>query len=221
MSTVIAEPTSAVIAEPVPTVADLLERLGGIAPERVLLSPPPGTASEEDLLRLPKDVQKICELIDGTLVVKAVGAPESAVAMMLVGFLYEYLKGKKLAVVLGPDGHTRYFGGNIRMPDVAVFLRSRLPDGKLPRQQVCPVAPNLAVEVLSPGNTRREIEKKLETFFASEVESAWVADPRSRTVRVYTSPEHVTEHGEEDTLDGGSVLPGFTLSIREWFEEAE
>ena len=223
MATVLQEQPgeATILDDSIPTMGIVLNRLGGISPDRVLLSPTPGTATEDDLLRLPKDVQKICELIDGTLVVKAVGAPESSIAMDLVMYLGQYPGLRKLAVVLGPDGHTRYFGGNVRMPDVAVFLRSRLPDGKLPRQQICPVAPQFTVEVLSPGNTKREIDSKLETFFASGVELAWVVDPRSRTVRVYTSPDDFSEYGADVTLDGGNVLPGFKLSVREWFEEAE
>ncbi len=215
----------AVIDETVETAADLLNRLGGIAPERVLLSPPPGTATEQDLLRLPHEIQKICELIDNTLVVKAVGAPESEMAMNLVGFLKIFLNetGERgLIRILGPDGHTRYFGGDIRMPDIAVFLRSELPDGRTPKdQQVCPAAPAWIVEVLSPGNTKREIDQKLRTFFDSGVRLAWVVDPKKRIVRVHTSADDFIEVTEDGTLDAGDILPGFTLSVREWFEEAE
>lgn len=225
MSTALREPADQfeIVPQSVETMADLLGRLGNISPQRVLLSPLPGTATEDDLLSLPQDLQKVCELIDGTLVVKAVGAPESEMAADLIGFLKIYLKesGQRTVRILGPDGHTRFFGGNVRMPDVAVFLRSRLPEGKLPREQVCPLPPQFTVEVLSPGNTKQEIDEKLETYFSSGVELAWVVDPRSRTVHVYTSLENVTECGLNDTLDGGNVLPGFKLSVREWLEESE
>ncbi len=207
------------------TMADVLDRLGGIAAERVLTRPAPGTATEADLLRLPDETQKICELIDNTLVVKAVGAPESELAMNLVGFLKIFLKEmgtKGIIRILGPDGHTRYFGGNIRMPDVAVFPRDELPDGRIPKdKQVCPVAPAWAVEVLSPGNTKREIEKKLTTFFDSGVRLVWVVDLKRRIVRVHTTAENFTEVGEGDALGAGDILPGFTLTVREWFEESE
>jgi Uma2 family endonuclease len=208
-------------ASRVPTVADLLHNLGDISPQRVLLKPQPGTATEEDLLRLPRDAQRNCELVDGTLVYKAMGFPESIVAMVLVGELRAFLKKKRWAAVSGPDGHTRFFGNQIRMPDVAVFVLEKLPDRKLPREQVCPVAPDLAVEVLSPGNTPREMEGRLALFFKSGVRLVWVADARRRTVRVYQSPTAFTELGENDTLDGGDILPGFTLSLREWFDECD
>lgn len=211
---------SAIVEEPVETVADLLARLGDIPPERILMDPKPGTATEEDLLRLPKDVQRLCELIDGTLVMKPVGSPESAMAFALGGFLFPYLGQDNIAIALGPDGHTRYFGNQVRMPDVAVILRRRLPGGKLPKDQICPVAPDLAIEVLSPGNTKQEIARKLQVYFDSGVRLAWVVNPRKRSVLVYTSPEDFSKLGEDDVLDGGDVLPGFRLSIREWFEAA-
>ncbi|REJ85171.1 MAG: Uma2 family endonuclease [Planctomycetota bacterium] len=212
---------SAVLEETVETMADVLERLGHVPADRVLTRPQPGTATEKDLLRLPNDVRRMCELVDGTLVVKAMGAPESAIAAVLLMILGRHPGLSKVAAFLGPDGLTRYFGDQIRMPDVAVILRSRLPGGKLPKEQICPVPPDLAVEILSPGNTEKEIERKLGDFFASEVRLVWIVDPQSRTVRVYTSAQEFTEFGEDDTLDGGDVLPGFTLSIRDWFDEAE
>jgi Uma2 family endonuclease len=203
------------------TVADLLESLGGISAERVLLHPQPGTATEADLLRLPHDVQRLCELIDGTLVVKAMGAPESVAAACLIMLIGRLPGIFQLAVVMGGDGHTRYFGNQVRMPDVAVILRSRLPDGKLPKEQICPVPPDLAVEVLSPGNTRKEMAKKLKTFFDSGVQVVWLADPRKRTVRIHTSPKAFTELNDDGILEGGDILPGFRLSVREWFDSAE
>lgn len=212
---------STILEEPVDTLGDLLERLGGIPPDRVLMHPQPGTATEADLLRLPNDVRRMCELVDGTLVMKAMGAPESVIAYALGRFLFPYLVLHDIAVVLGPDGHTRYFGNQIRMPDVAVILRSRLPRGKFPRSPICPVPPDLAIEVVSPGNTRKEIARKLRTFFDSGVRLVWVVDPRKRTVRVHTSPDRYTTLGEDDTLDGGEILPEFTVSIREWLETAE
>jgi Uma2 family endonuclease len=212
---------STILEEPVDTLGDLLERLGGIPPERVLMHPQPGTATEDDLLRLPYEVGKCCELVDGTLVTKVSSARDSALTFALGGFLLPYLAQHNIAVVLGPDGHTRYFGNQIRMPDVAVILRSRLPRGKFPKSPICPVPPDLAIEVLSPGNTRKEIARKLCTYFESGVRLVWVVDPRKRTVRVHTSPDKYTRLGEDDTLDGGEILPGFSVSIREWLEAAE
>lgn len=205
----------------VPTLADVLERLGEIPADRVLLRPPPGTATADDLLRLPADVRKNCELVDNTLVRKAMGAPESAMTMAFAAFLARFPTLFKSLVVLGPDGHTRYLSGDIRMPDIAVIRRERLPNGKLPKEAICEFPPDLAVEVLSRGNTRIEIEKKLATFFDSGVRQVWIADPRRRIVSIYRTTEDCRELTDDETLEGGDVLPGFTLSIREWFDSAE
>jgi Uma2 family endonuclease len=214
MSTVLTEPH-------VGTLADLLHELGDIDPGRVLLQPPPGTATEEDLLRLPPDLQQVTELVDGTLVVKAMGAPESWLQNLFVAFLAQHRELFRKLVILGPDGHTRYFGNNVRMPDIAVFLRSQLPDGKLPRQPICPVPPQLAIEVLSRGNTRGEMDKKRRLFFESGVKYVWEIDPRRRTAVVFTSPDDFTELGEEGRLECPEVLPGFALTLREWLDAAE
>src|SRR5690606_39332807 len=125
MSSVLTEPVPASPGqdEEVETFADVLDRLGGISADRVLTKPAPGTATEDDLLRLPDEIQKTCELIDNTLVRKAVGAPESEMAADLIGFLkiFLHVSGRKSLVrILGADGNTRYFGGNVRMQDVAV-----------------------------------------------------------------------------------------------------
>ena len=80
---------------------------------------------------------------------------------------------------------------------------------------------DLAVEILSPSNTKSEIAEKCREYFSSGTQLMWVADPATRTVRVYTSVEECRELTEADTLDGGSVLRGFECSIRQWFEDAE
>lgn len=213
---------SAALAErEVSTLADVLDRLGGIPADRVLLDPRPGTATERDLLRLPSDVQKLCELVDGTLVMKAMGAQESSLGSVLIGIIYSDVRFRRKFAFLGPDGHTRYLRGQIRMPDVSLIDRDRLPDRKLPKEAICPFPPDLAVEVLSVSNRRKEIEKKLKTFFKAGVRLAWIADPRKRTVRIYHSAEDFVELTDKDFLDGEDVLPGFKLSIREWFDAAE
>ncbi|MBV8859233.1 MAG: Uma2 family endonuclease [Acidobacteria bacterium] len=80
-----------------------------------------------------------------------------------------------------------------------------------------PFAPDLAVEVLSPGNTRREMEEKIALYFAAGSRAVWVFDPKKRTAAVYTSPSEVRAFAEGETFDGGEVLPGFTLDLAKLF----
>jgi Uma2 family endonuclease len=83
------------------------------------------------------------------------------------------------------------------------------------------VVPDLVIEVLSEGNTPKEMARKLDEYFRAGVRLVWYVNPKKRTVRVYTARDRSVLLREEDTLDGGDVLPGFALSIRDWFAEAE
>ena len=80
-----------------------------------------------------------------------------------------------------------------------------------------PFAPDLAVEVLSPGNTVTEMDEKIAMYFAAGSQLVWIINPKRRTVAIYTSPFNVRILGEHDTLDGGDVLPGFGLELSKLF----
>ncbi len=201
------------------TIAELIEQLG-VSADRIRYQPPPGTATEADLIAL--DAQNIyCELIDGVLVEKAVGQYESRLAMLLGYFLLSYLEQNDLGVVHGSDSPHRFLTGQIRYPDVAFVAYDRLPDGRPTHEPIASWVPNLAVEVMSASNTKREMADKLEVYFASGVELVWYVYPDSKTVDVYTSPDACSTLEVDDALDGGEILPGFSLSIRKWFDKAE
>src|SRR5215208_3354912 len=80
-----------------------------------------------------------------------------------------------------------------------------------------PFAPDLAVEVLSPSNTTREMEQKITMYFAAGSRAVWVFDPKKRTAAVYTSPSEVRVFNEHESFDGGEVLLGFTLDLAKLF----
>lgn len=218
MATVVPE-TDEMVA--VATIADLLKSLGGIPAERVLMHPTPGTATEADWVRLPYELQKTCELVDGTLVRKPMGYPESILAATIIGFLQAFVRPTRIALVAGSDGPIRFLPGQLRMPDVSLYLREKLPNGKAPASQVNPLIPDLAVEVISPGNTRKEIEKKLELYQATGVLLVWIVEPKKRTVKVHRLEEIPLLLEESDELTGEPVLPGFRLSVTELFRELE
>jgi Uma2 family endonuclease len=77
------------------------------------------------------------------------------------------------------------------------------------------------VEVLSAGNTPGEMARKCQEYFAAGVRLVWVVAPEARTVEVYTDPDQSTVRHEVDTLEGGAVLPGFALPLRELFAELD
>lgn len=124
-----------------------------------------------------------------------------------------------LGMILGADGPFHLFAKLVRIPDVSFTNWNRLPGRKVPDEPVPDVSPDLAVEVLSAGNTREEMERKLKEYFLSEVSVVWFIDPRKRAVRVFTSPDDVTELKATDTLDGGDVLPGFSAPVARLFAD--
>lgn len=83
------------------------------------------------------------------------------------------------------------------------------------------LAPTLAIEVLSPSNTEREMQRKLREYFAAGAELAWYINPKTQSATVYTGPEEGVVIGPDGVLSGGMVLPGFELSLRRLFSESE
>lgn len=215
--------TTLLSAPPVPTrtLADLLADLGDIDPARVVADPAPGTATEAGLLALSDHTGRLYELVDGTLVEKAVGLRESFLAAALIGILRAFVIPRNLGLVSGPDGTMRLFPGLVRMPDVAFISWDRFPDRRVPEEPIPDLAPDLAIEVLSASNTPKEMARKRREYFKAGVRLVWMVDRKARTVAVYTSPDQFVTLDESQTLDGGDVLPGFALPLRDLFAELD
>jgi Uma2 family endonuclease len=156
-------------AEQDQTVADLLDRLGGIPASRVRLVPTPGTATEQDVIDVHDRTNRLCELVDGVLVENVMGFDESVVALLLAGSLLNYLKRHDLGKLVGADGIMRLFLGLVRIPDVAFVSRKRYPKKTRKRDEIPMVVPDLVVEALSKGNTPREMARKLDEYFRAGV----------------------------------------------------
>jgi Uma2 family endonuclease len=202
------------------TAADLREHLGGIPLERIRMVPAPGTATEADVLAIHARTGRLCELVDGTLVEKVMGYLESRLAVVLSHFLETYLDTRPLGSVAGADGMLRLFPGMVRIPDISFILWTSFPDGKLPRQPIPPIAPDLAVEVLSEGNTEREMQRKLGEYFQSGTRLVWYIDPDERVARIYTAADRSTTIDAGGFLSGGELLPGFELRLGDLFDRA-
>jgi Uma2 family endonuclease len=208
----------ATAAPPTVTVADLLDRLGGIPASRVRMSPLPGTATEADLIAaLDGEPKLLCELVDGVLVEKAVGAPEGLQGGLLFRRLGNHVEDHDLGLVFPADTPFRFQIGLVRLPDVSFVPWERMPGDEFPTDAVSRVIPTLAVEVLSRKNTRAEIARKLTEYFAAGVKLAWVINPRSKTAKVHTGAKRFKELDESGTLDGGKVVPGFRLPLADVF----
>jgi Uma2 family endonuclease len=211
--------STVVLGEDTITLAELLEQLGGVPVERVRFRHPLGSATEEEYVRFVEKTKRGCELIDGVIVEKAMGYYESRLAMVLGRVLGNFLVQNPLGIILGESGMVR-IEGQVRMPDVAFYPLSAFPSGRLPRTAILGATPTLAVEVISPSNTEGEMERKRHDCFQAGTLLFWEVYPDERRVRVYTDEVTFTDHGVTDTLDGAPAIPGFTISIRQWFDEA-
>ncbi len=205
-------------AKPKPEkISDLLHQLGDIPYTRLRLSPRFGNARESDVVELLERENIPCELVDGYLVEKVMSHPESCLASNLITDLTNFLRGKRLGVVSGEAGLMRILPKVIRIPDVAFVSYGRLPGKKYPSDAISPVAPNLAVEILSKGNSKAEMARKRKEYFSSGVELYWEIDPKKRIVDVYTAEDQMDRLISSDTLTGGTVLPGFKLPLATFF----
>jgi Uma2 family endonuclease len=201
------------------TAVDLIQRFGAIPLSRVRLDPPPGTASEQDVIDLNDHEDRLYELVDGTLVAKTVGNYESYLAVLLGTLLGNFVAEKNLGIVLGADGMMRLAPGLVRIPDVAFISWQRLPGRRIPRQAIWNLAPDLAVEVISKGNTAEEMARKLVDYFATGVRQVWYIDAAVHEARVYSAPQQFKTFTEQQTLDGGELLPDFRLELEQFFAE--
>ena len=143
---------------------------------------------------------------------------ESMLAAELIYFIRRYIDYRTIS---GRAGHrtdcSRFSPRQIRAPDVSFIRWERFPGGQLPEAAIFSVAPDLAVEILSEGNTAEEMNRKLREYFQAGVRLVWYIEPKTRTARAYTADSEWTEIGSNDSLFGGEVLPGFELPLAQLF----
>lgn len=204
------------------TAQDLLDRLGGIPARRVLLDPRPGTATIRDVIRyVDGDDKRLVELVDGTLVQKAMGAREAFLGSLISHWMQVYLESTAdTGMVLGADGTLRIMPGLVRIPDVSYTAWEKLPKRRVPNEPVPHLVPDLAVEVISKGNTAGEMKRKLGEYLAAGIAEVWMVFPKSRSIRVYHPATGSMKLEIGDTLRS-RVLAGFEMPLAKLFEKLE
>jgi Uma2 family endonuclease len=196
------------------TVGDLFDRFGPIPLSRIRMNPPPGTGTEADVLEIHDRENRLYELVDGVLVEKAAGTYESYLAGILVQRLWNFVEPANLGIVLPADGMMRIAPGLVRIPDVSFISWSRLPGREVPDTPIANLAPDLAIEVISKGNTRQEMTRKLREYFDASVREVWYVYPRPRReMHVFTSFADSFIVPANETLSGREVLRGFALKV--------
>ena len=200
------------------TVADLYRRFGPIPFERIRHDPPPGRGTVADVIRLDDHEDRFYELVDGVLVAKTAGLWDSVIAGRIGAAVSNFVTPRGLGVVAGVGGTLQLDVNLVRIPDMSFISWERMPGGRIPKEPVPLLIPDLAAEVISPSNTRKEMAEKLRDYFDKGVRLVWYIRPRSRVVDVYTARDQFIRLTTSMQLDGGEVLPGFSVQVGELFE---
>ena len=194
--------------------AELLHELGDIDEDRIVWDIEPGTATIDDM---QDDAFPMCELIDGTIVRKAMGKEESIFALCLGSYFIEYIRLTNGGQLSGEAALVRLFPQTTRAADLAFTSRARLDTQPNDRSAIATLIPNLMVEILSISNRPGEIKRKRTQYFQAGVELVWQIDPRRQIVDVFTDVDTSTRFTVSDTLDGGSILPNFSIVLADLF----
>jgi Uma2 family endonuclease len=168
----------------------------------------------DELLRTSFPDQRT-ELIRGVLVVREpAGGRHGRVTAEVARIIGTYVHEHDLGVVYGAEtGFTlAREPDTVRAPDVAFVHRDRVP---VPEPVgFLPIAPDLAVEVLSPGDRPAETLAKVADWLDAGTRLIWVVDPERRQARIYRADSSESIMSDGDQLGGESVLPGLALDLR-------
>lgn len=172
----------------------------------------------EELIKLPRGKFRY-ELIKGELITMSPAGSEHGASVINVSLpLGMHVKTNNLGVVFGAE--TGFIIASdpdtVRAPDIAFVRRERIPETGVPKGY-WPGAPDLAAEVMSPGDTVYEVEEKVAEWLTAGASAVWVANPKRRTVTVHRSLKDVVTLAEGDELDGQDVVPGFRCRIVDVF----
>jgi Uma2 family endonuclease len=167
--------------------------------------------SDDELMQLPDDGRKY-ELVDGELVVSPAGGRHGQTVVKLTVRLATFVGERRLGEVFDSSTGYRLPGGNLRSPDVSFVSSARLADTGVPTGFLH-VAPDLAVEVLSPDDRPRLVMDKVGEYLAVGVRMVWIIDPERNRAAAYRSLTEVREVGMDGSLSGEEVLPGFACPL--------
>jgi len=171
-----------------------------------------------DFVRLPENDLKTFELIDGVVYEMPTGSgPHGLISTTFTVVLHTFVSPRKLGFVLGDNNEFILAPGVVLIPDASFTSKARMPK-MLTR---ITIAPDIAVEVISPSNTPYDMQHKIEAYFRHGVRLFWGVYPLERVVRVITPNADGTYTTrmltENDMLTGGDVLPGFSVAVRDLF----
>ena len=172
----------------------------------------------DDLFVMPDDGFRY-ELVKGELKkMSPAGSEHGAIIVNLTLFLAQHVKANNLGVVFGAETGFKIATNpdTVRAPDIAFVRRERIPESGIPKS-FWSGAPDLAVEVVSPGDTYDEVEAKVEDWLTAGATAVWIVNPKRRNVTVHRSVREALILLKDEELDGESVVPGFRCRVAEIF----
>jgi Uma2 family endonuclease len=180
--------------------------------------PSEGLMTLEEYERLPSDDGWKDELSRGRLVREpGPGHEHGRVQVNLATFLNRFVREHALGYIVAESGFVlERHPDTVRGPDVAFVSRERY--GDMPPRQWAEFAPDLAVEVLSPSDRPSRMAEKVAQYFGAGTRLVWLIDPEDRTAVVYRTLADIRLLTEDEDLDGGDVLPGFSCRLAELFD---
>jgi Uma2 family endonuclease len=177
--------------------------------------------TEAELQALPEDGFNH-ELVDGEIVMSPKNdSYHGDICSRLLASLLAFAETSRLGAVWDSNTGFRMNNLNVRAPDISFISRARLKAQGFRRstRRFFPGAPDLAVEVLSPNNTRKEIDERLKDFFSSGARLAWIIDPDAQRVEICRSLADRRWVSGGDFLEGEDLLPGFRYPIADLFKD--
>ncbi|MAS36710.1 MAG: hypothetical protein CL610_22085 [Anaerolineaceae bacterium] len=169
----------------------------------------------EHLVMLPENRDRKLEYIGGEIIEVVSNNYSSKVAANILIAIGMYIKGKNLGDVTGADGGY-VISGERYIPDVAFIARQRQPQPS--HETWNPLAPDLAVEVLSPTDDERDVAIKVANYLAANT-VVWLVSPTEQRLSVLAPGQPVKHYYGESEVPGGNILPDFRLQLRDIFEE--
>jgi Uma2 family endonuclease len=201
------------------SLADLLEQLGDVPPERIPLRPAPGTAKEADVLKARRSPERwLFELVDGVLVLKPPSLVDSHLGSLVGHAVLTYLDLHDLGVGFAAAAMYRLKPGLVRIPDFTFVAWDRLPGGRVPKVEIAVCVPDLVVELVRPAHGQREVERKVREFLEFGVRVVWLihSDKRAAEICTVAGSRRIRKDG---VLEAPEVLPDFELPLRSLFSE--
>ena len=177
---------------------------------------PPIPITPEDLLSLPDG--KSYELVDSRLVERQMGLESSKIALRIAFLIAQFIQDRKLGDLFGSDASYQCFPQapqEVRRADVSFIRSGRFEAGRLPRGH-CRIPPDLAVEVISPGDLAYDVEEKVALYLGAGIKSVWVVYPPTRIVRIHRRGVS-SELTADDTITEPELLPEFSCKVAELF----